>query len=75
MLLTGKFEVDDNFITLFADNKVYTLAYGGDWGSVEVPGKSAFGLPLTQKWYDDCVAKCTKTGTFRVDEYGWKRIR
>lgn len=75
MIITGKFEADSNFITVYTENKVFTLAFGGDWGSVDVPGYSAYYTPLTKEWLAAAAAECTETGTFRVDENGWKRLK
>lgn len=75
MIITGKFESDSNFITVYTENKVFTLAFGGDQGSVDVPGYSAYYTPLTKEWLAAAAAECTETGTFRVDENGWKRLK
>jgi hypothetical protein len=75
MEITGRFEADSNFITVYTEDKVFTLAFGGGWGSVDVPGYSAYYAPLTKEWLAAAAAECTETGTFRVDENGWKRLK
>ena len=69
MIVKGKYEKDDNFITIYANSNVYTIARStGDWGYVAVGEKSAFGPIITTEWYDNQVAACTHSGTFVLNE-------
>lgn len=69
MTIRGKYERDDNFTTIYADNRIYTIARGtGDWGSVGVGERTATGQVLDQATYDKLVAECSKEGTFELSE-------
>ena len=76
MIITGKYEEDRNFVTMYADDTVYTLAKNSrEWGAIKIPGRTATYLPLDLDWYRKCEAECTKTGTFELNEsgHGWTR--
>ena len=66
MRITGKYEADENFTTIYSNNTVYTIAKNGDWGSVKVGQQTNMGV-LSQDTYDEWVSKCTKEGTFELD--------
>lgn len=69
MKITGKYKKDDNFITVYCDNTIYTIAINtGDWGSVSVGQKTAMGQILTQETYDKWDSECTEVGTFELYE-------
>lgn len=68
MKITGKYTVDQNFITVFSDNKVYTIARNsGDWGCLAVNNNAYIGGKLTQETYDKWEAECDREGTFTLN--------
>lgn len=78
MLITGKYETDSNFVTVYANNTVYTMAKNSrEWGAIQIPGRTATYLPLDLNWYKECEAECTETGTFELNDsgHGWKRMK
>lgn len=68
MTICGKYETDDNFTTVYANNRMYTIARNGDWGSLGVGERAYVGGILTQKRYDELASACSKEGTFELDE-------
>ena len=69
MKITGKYTVDQNFITVFSDNKIYTIARNsGDWGSLAVGDYAHSGGKLTQEIYDKWLSECEKEGSFTLDD-------
>jgi hypothetical protein len=76
MTITGRFEADSNFITVYADNTIYTFPLNSrEWGCLEVPGYAACGGLVTLDLYHKWESECAETGTFEVGDHGWKRIR
>lgn len=69
MTITGMYKTDENFTTIYADNRIYTIARNtGDWGFVGVGERTAMGPVLDQATYDKWVAECSKEGTFELSE-------
>lgn len=69
MKITGKFEKDDSFTTIYCNNVIYTIArHTGDWGSVAVGQMTATGHILTQEIYDKWASECEREGTFELPE-------
>ncbi|MFG6325880.1 MAG: hypothetical protein K1W00_03435 [Lachnospiraceae bacterium] len=67
MVIKGKFEKDSNFITVFVDNRIYTIARNtGEWASVGVGERTAMGQILTQETYDKWVSACSKEAAFEL---------
>lgn len=67
MLITGKYERDDNFTTIYSNNTVYTIARGtGDWGSLKVGKSACVGGVLAQERYNELESQCVKEGTFEL---------
>ena len=67
--ITGKFEKDNNFITVYCDNTIYTIAKNtGDWACVKVGERTATGQILTQEAFDKWASECTEVGTFELSE-------
>lgn len=63
LTIRGRYTVDDNFTTIFSDNKIYTIARAtGEWGSVTVDGYF-----LTQEMYDKWESECQHEGTFELE--------
>lgn len=75
MYITGKFKADDNFITVYANNKIYTLATNcnKNWASVSVGETADSGYKIKQEDYDSMKKECDLEGTFYLSEDGWKR--
>ena len=75
MYITGKFKADDNFITVYANNKIYTLATNcnKNWTSVSVGETADSGYKIKQEDYDSMKKECDLEGTFYLSEDGWKR--
>lgn len=69
MTITGRYERDENFTTVYADNRIYTIARNtGDWGCLPVGGTSYVGGVLTQERYNDLASACSEKGTFELSE-------
>ena len=69
MKITGKYEKDDNFITVYSNNTIYTIARNTDnWGCVKVGERTAMGQILTQEAFDKWASECTEVGTFELSE-------
>ena len=67
MKITGKYEVDDNFITVYTDNALYTIARKtGDWGRLRVGEWAACGGVLTAERLAELRGRCTEEGTFEL---------
>lgn len=65
--ITGKFKKDSNFITVYCDNTIYTIARNTDnWGYVKVGERTAMGQILTQEAFDKWASECTEVGTFEL---------
>ena len=64
--ITGVYYKDSNFINVFVDDKMYTIARNtGEWGSVAVGQSTNYGT-LTQEQFNQWKAKANKTGTFTL---------
>ena len=69
MTVTGKYERDNNFTTVYANNCIYTIARNtGDWGCLPVGGTAFVGGKLTQERYNELAAACSDEGTFELSE-------
>lgn len=67
MKITGKYEKDDNFTTVYSNNTIYTIARStGDWGCIKVGEITHTGHVLTQETYNEFEAKCQKEGIFEL---------
>ena len=67
--ITGKFEKNNNFINIYCNNTMYTVARNtGDWSCIKVGERIATGHILTQEIYDKLVSECTEVGTFELSE-------
>lgn len=65
--ITGRYEQDDNFTTVYADNRIYTIARNtGDWDSVAVGERTAMGQVLDQETYNKWARECSSEGTFEL---------
>lgn len=68
MTIKGRYERDDNFTTVYADNRIYTIARGtGDWGSIGAGETTAMGQILTQPAYNAGEEECSQVGTFELE--------
>lgn len=66
--VTGKYKVDQNFITIYSGNAVYDIARKTrEWGCLKVGERAACGMILDQETYDKWVSECTKEGTFDLE--------
>ncbi len=69
MKIYGNFEKDQNFITVYSENRIYKIARStGDWGFVRVGEMTATGHVLDQETYDKWASECSETGTFELQE-------
>lgn len=69
MKITGKYYVDNNFIYLFKNTTMYTIARNtSDWGSVTVGEHTAYGQKVTQVDFDHWIANADSEGTFELAE-------
>lgn len=67
MTITGKYKKDDNFTTLYAGNRIYTIARNtGEYGVAAVGDRAAVGGVITQELYDRWSSECVETGTFEL---------
>ena len=66
MFVTGKYTMDSNFTTVYADNTMYVIASNGNWSSVAVGQRMATGGILTQELYSAWEAECNHVGTFTL---------
>lgn len=64
MRIEGRYTKDSNFTTVFCNNTMYTIARGGDWGSISVGDRSASGPILTQADYDRFESEADNFGIF-----------
>lgn len=67
MKITGKYERDENFTTVYTADMMYTIANNGCWGFVPVGGRMANGCVLTPDLFDKWKDGAKKTGTFVLD--------
>ena len=68
MRITGKYEFDANFITVYTEDTMYTIARNsGDGGYIKVGDKTASGLVITQELFDSWKEECQKEGTFEFE--------
>lgn len=64
MTIYGKYTIDTNWIIMFCDNTIYTVARNsGDWGSITVGETAYVGGILTQEAYNEMASKADKVGT------------
>ena len=65
--ITGKYEVDDNFITVYTEDALYTISRKtGNWGRLKVDEQAACGGKLTAEHLAELRSKCTEEGTFEL---------
>jgi len=68
MRVRGCYSKDENFITLFSSDTMYTIARNtGEWGSVRVGGTFANGRTFTKADYERMKEDCDQVGTFVLD--------
>lgn len=64
MTVFGVYTIDENWVTMFSDNTIYTIARnGGEWGSIAVGDVAAGGGILTQEAYNEMASKAERVGT------------
>lgn len=68
MKIRGKYEIDSNFTTVYADGRIYTIAGNGDWRSLGIGECAACGGILTQAAYDEMARECGKEATFELED-------
>ena len=65
MRVTGKYEKDQNFIRVYSNNTVYTIARNsGEWGTLKVGECDRQGNVLTLEKFKEWENACEKVGTF-----------
>lgn len=68
MRISGYYEKDDNFTTIYSGNKIYTVTRNsGVWGCIPVGGRDIAGNILTQTEYDRRRNACPSSGSFDLD--------
>lgn len=75
-VVNGKFEKDDNFITVYSDGEIIALARGcDDYSSRRIGERAECGGIITQKVYDTLRSHADRYGTFVLYRNGgWGRI-
>lgn len=69
MTIRGRYEEDENFITVYADNRIYTIAKNsGNWSSVGTGERAYIGGVLTQKRFNELASACSKEGVFKLSD-------
>lgn len=69
MIIKGKHYTDENFINVYCDGRLYTIARGnGAWGYRGIGESCGSGFVFTQEAYDEGLALCTNEGTFELEE-------
>lgn len=67
MIIKGLYKKDNNFITVFSDDTMYTIARNsGEWGFVKVGGTLATGQKFSKSDYEKFKKECTKVGIFTL---------
>ena len=65
MRVNGKYEKGQNFIRVYSNNTVYTIARNsGEWGALKVGEHDRQGNVLTLEQFKAWENACEKTGTF-----------
>lgn len=63
----GKFKKDSNFIYVYSEDTLYTLARNSsDWGAVRIGERTASGALLDQATFEEWKDACTKEGVFEL---------
>lgn len=65
--IKGPYECSYGFTTVYCENRIYTIASNGNWGSVGVGELTATNHLLTQEEYDKRKNGCEKEGTFELE--------
>ena len=69
ILKNARYTCDENFTTVYAGNRIYTIARNtGDYGSVAVGERMAMGDVLTQELYDKWSSECATISAFELTE-------
>ena len=67
MKITGNYKKDENFTTVYADNRIYTIARNtGEYGVAAVGNRAVVGGVIMQELYDRWSSECAETGTFEL---------
>lgn len=68
MKIKGRYEKDLNFICVYCDNTIYTIARNsGEWGALKVGERDrTSGNVLTLELYKEMESACEKSGTFEL---------
>nr|DAI04310.1 MAG TPA: hypothetical protein [Caudoviricetes sp.] len=67
MQIKGKYTTDSNFISVYTEDMLYTLARNSsDWGCVKVGERTATGQILDRETFEKWKSECTKEGTFEL---------
>lgn len=74
MTITGRYEKDTNFIYVYTDNVMYTIAKAGhqnyrEYGALKVDECSSTGHVLTQEMYNEWESRCEKIDTFVLSDH------
>lgn len=67
--ITGKYEVDNNFITVYTSDAMYTIPRTAprNWGFRKIGSDFACGGKCTAEFLAEHAARCTKAGSFILE--------
>ena len=69
MKISGKYSKDQNFIDVYTDNAVYTIArVTGEWAKREVGELLNTGHKLTPEILNKWASECERSGNFELKE-------
>lgn len=69
MKITGKYTQDDDFVTIFSDDTMYTIDKGTlDIDTYHIGDTLPSGNTLTQDLFDDRKSQCTDEGDFVLQD-------
>ena len=78
--ISGPFEVDQNFVTVYHAGRVFTLARNENedgtrnWGSIGIGERTATGHIFGYDAFAAGRKRCEEKGTFALYDSGWRRV-
>lgn len=76
LIVVGRESRDHNFITVYADGAIYTMARGcADWGVRRIGDTAACGGIVTADVYNTLASRASGIGVYALYSDGrWERI-